>query len=331
MRYWWVNQNLTFRQEIGGGYLWSPKRKKDDQRNYFYETMREVAPGDMVFSFANTLIAAIGTATSFVREDGRPSEFGDVGLNWSDLGWRVDVTWTRLSHAIRPKDFMRLIAPTLPEKYSPLQPSGNGNQGIYLTEVPPPMAVVLINLIGPEASQLVYSSVETAAETTEPYLAARSTEEEVAERLDDLKEREIASDPTLNETEKKALIKARKGQGQFRKEVFHIERFCRVTHVDNPVHLIASHIKPWRHSDNHERLDAENGLLLTPSIDHLFDHGFISFSDSGKLICSPVADNVSLKKMGVPVGQEFGVGAFTVLQKRYLEYHRDEILKARQR
>ena len=23
MRYWWVNQNQTHRQEIGGGYLWS--------------------------------------------------------------------------------------------------------------------------------------------------------------------------------------------------------------------------------------------------------------------------------------------------------------------
>ena len=51
MRYWWVNQNQTFRQELDGGYLWSPKRNKNGHRNPFYEFMREVAPGDIVFSF----------------------------------------------------------------------------------------------------------------------------------------------------------------------------------------------------------------------------------------------------------------------------------------
>jgi hypothetical protein len=48
MRYWWVNQNQTHRQEIGGGYLWSPKRSAHNVRNPFYETMREVAPGELV-------------------------------------------------------------------------------------------------------------------------------------------------------------------------------------------------------------------------------------------------------------------------------------------
>src|SRR4029077_5650194 len=33
MRYWWVNRNETFRQEIAGGYLWSPKRNKGERRN----------------------------------------------------------------------------------------------------------------------------------------------------------------------------------------------------------------------------------------------------------------------------------------------------------
>lgn len=48
MRYWWVNQNQTYAQEISGGYLWSPKRKASDERNAFYESMREVAPGDLL-------------------------------------------------------------------------------------------------------------------------------------------------------------------------------------------------------------------------------------------------------------------------------------------
>jgi putative restriction endonuclease len=65
MRYWWVNQNQTSRQEIEGGYLWSPERNANGARNPFYESMREVAPGDLVFSFVDTRIAAIGIAESY--------------------------------------------------------------------------------------------------------------------------------------------------------------------------------------------------------------------------------------------------------------------------
>ena len=57
MRYWWVNQNQTYRHEVGGGYLWSPKRNANGARNPFYESMREVAPGDLIFSFMDTRIA----------------------------------------------------------------------------------------------------------------------------------------------------------------------------------------------------------------------------------------------------------------------------------
>jgi hypothetical protein len=48
MRYWWVNQNQTYRQEIAGGYLWSPKRNANGVRNPFHEFMREASPGDPV-------------------------------------------------------------------------------------------------------------------------------------------------------------------------------------------------------------------------------------------------------------------------------------------
>src|SRR5215471_19479856 len=68
MRFWWVNQNQTFRQEITGGYLWSPKRNADGGRNPFYESMREVSPGDVIFSFVDTRIAAIGISQSYCWE-----------------------------------------------------------------------------------------------------------------------------------------------------------------------------------------------------------------------------------------------------------------------
>ena len=78
-----------------------------------------------------------------------------------------------------------------------------------------------------------------------------------------------------------------------------IETHCRITGVDNPSYLLASHCKPWRDSSNEERLNGANGLLLTSSIDLLFDRGFIGFEDSGNLIISPVAHKPSLERMGL--------------------------------
>jgi HNH endonuclease len=96
-----------------------------------------------------------------------------------------------------------------------------------------------------------------------------------------------------------------------------IESRCRITGVENPVHPVASHCKPWRDSSNEERLNGENGLLLTPSIDHLFDRGFISFENSGKLIISPVAHRPSLQRMGIDTANAVNVGEFTSGQKQF--------------
>jgi putative restriction endonuclease len=105
-----------------------------------------------------------------------------------------------------------------------------------------------------------------------------------------------------------------------------LKKRCRVTGVENPVHLVASHCKPWRDSNNNERLDGENGLLLTPSIDHLFDRGFIGFENNGQLILSPVAHRPSLQRMGIDTTKILNVGAFTSGQKHFLEFHRNAVL-----
>ena len=106
MRYWWVNQNQTFRHEVAGGYLWSPKRNATGGRNPFHETMREVSPGDIIFSFADTWIPAIGIAHSYCWESPKPLEFGQAGQNWENVGWKVTVGFTPLLNKLRPKDHM---------------------------------------------------------------------------------------------------------------------------------------------------------------------------------------------------------------------------------
>jgi len=93
-----------------------------------------------------------------------------------------------------------------------------------------------------------------------------------------------------------------------------------------PSYLLASHCKPWRDSSNEERLNGENGLLLTPSIDLLFDRGFIGFEDSGNLIISPVAHKPSLQRMGLETKGITNVGTFTSSQRQFLEFHRKSIL-----
>jgi putative restriction endonuclease len=325
MRYWWVNQNQTYRQEIDGGYLWSPKRKTNDHRNPFYESMREVAPGDIILSFFDTRIAALGIARSYCYESPKPTEFGRAGSYWEAVGWKVDVSFQELANRIRPKDHIAELRGFLPEKYSPLRPNGDGLQSVYLTAVSAGFAAVIFRLIGDEANQVsevganVYRA-DRLSPSPEPTL------EEWERRV----EAAIRNDRQLPETEREALVLSRRGQGTFRANVLLIERACRVTKVERREHLIASHIKPWRDSSNEERLDGENGLLLTPTIDHLFDKGFLSFENGGQLIVSPVADPVSLRRMGISVDRTINVGAFSTDQRRFLEYHRDNVLRVSQ-
>lgn len=315
MRYWWVNQNQTYRHEVHGGYLWSPKRNANGARNPFYESMREVAPGDLIFSFMDTRILAVGIAQSYCSESPKPLEFGSAGQNWENIGWKVKVGFTKLVNKIRPKDHIELLRPLLPGRYSPLQANGNGIQSVYLTELPSMLAEVLIGLIGKEIEPLA--------------LAASRVNPVAADDLDSWErkiEQELENDSTIQATERLAIIRARNGQGLFKERVSAIESRCRITGVENPVHLIASHCKPWRDSTNEERLNGENGLLLTPSVDHLFDRGFIGFEDDGTLIISPVAHHSSLQRMGIDTKKIINVGGFSSGQKHFLDFHRNAVL-----
>jgi putative restriction endonuclease len=321
MRYWWVNQNQTHRQEIAGGYLWSPKRKANGAFNPFYESMREVAPGDLIFSFVDTRIAAIGIAQSYCWECPKPTEFGTAGQNWENIGWRVNVAFKPLINRVHPQDHMNVLSAVLPERYSPLQTNGHGIQSIYLTELPPDFAEVLSGLIGAEIRPFMAGAPVDAA--IENGSIVTGDDLDVWERR---LEEQVEADTSITVTDREAVVRARRGQGLFKQSVMAIERRCRVTGVENLSHLLASHCKPWRDASNEERLNGENGLLLTPSIDHLFDRGFIGFEDSGNLIISPVAHRPSLQKMGVETNRTINVGCFSEGQRHFLDYHRNSVL-----
>ena len=222
-----------------------------------------------------------------------------------------------MASPIRPADWIERLRPLLPEKYSPLLPDGRGLQSVYLTRIPDPLAFALADLLGKEIAGIVRSAGGDE-------LIRFSARPEMVLWEEHLQQ-EIQGDRALDATEKQALILARRGQGRFRDLVSNQETRCRVTRVDRSEHLRASHCKPWRDSTNAERLDPNNGLMLTPSIDHLFDRGFISFETNGQLLVSPVAHRPSLARMGVAVDRVLDVGRFTRDQGRFLEFHRDAV------
>lgn len=280
--------------------------------------MREVAPGDAIFSFAQTRIAAIGIATSHAQESPKPAEFGLAGAYWDNIGWRVEASFVELRTKIRPSEFMDVLAPLLPKLYSPLRRDGVGMQGVYLTNLPESLAFAIVDLIGAEARTLVMGFRVSEPSPAKSSVVHLLWEEHLISQ--------IRKDDQITDTEKESVVMARRGQGLFKQRVMARERACRITGVTKEEHLRASHCKPWRDSSNEERLDGENGLLLTPTMDHLFDRGFIGFEGNGNLLISPVAHVESLQKMGLSPHVPINVGTFSIGQKTYLEYHRESVL-----
>jgi hypothetical protein len=226
------------------------------------------------------------------------------------------VEFVELGNRIRPVEHIDRLRPYLPLKYSPLQPNGNGLQSVYLTELDERLASQLIDLIGTEARTVV-QGWQIGDGVLGRVLFGQAQWEE--HQLDELR----AS--ALSETSKQALVLARRGQGLFRTRVAAVERRCRVTGIENLEYLTASHTKPWRDSSNDERLDGENGFLLSPDVDHLFDRGLISFEDSGRVVVSPAADIAAIGRLGLSEALSRNVGSFSAGQREYLEYHRESI------
>lgn len=313
MSHWWVNHNQTAKQEVEGGYVWSPKRESNGSRSQYYDYMREMRPGDYVVSFANSQIGHCGVVSGFPLSAPKPDEFGDAGENWSNDGWLVPVVWSSIPTPFRPKDNIEQIRDFLPEKYSPIQTSGNGNQKAYMTKIGEELFQTLEELGGFEAHDLASS-------------LSNVNDRHIIEAIEDQIQTNLEDDTSIDQTEKEALVKSRRGQGKFRTNVEKVEKKCRVTGLSDGRLLIASHIKPWRACETaFERLDGANGLLLAPHIDRLFDLGLITFTKDGKLIASETLSAETADCLGLANAMSSGVGAFSSQQEAYLSYHRNSV------
>ena len=87
--------------------------------------------------------------------------------------------------------------------------------------------------------------------------------------------------------------------------------------------LVASHIKPWKVSEHEERLDKYNGLLLLPNLDKIFDLGFITFEENGKIVISDYLEETD--KLGVTHDMTVNLND---RHQEYIEYHRDVVFES---
>jgi predicted restriction endonuclease len=134
-------------------------------------------------------------------------------------------------------------------------------------------------------------------------------------------ELEIKKSDKITITEKENIILSRVGQGNFRSNLIKYWNGCSVTNFDKPVLLNASHIKPWKESNNFERLDPFNGLLLLPNYDKLFDKGYINFDSKGKIVISKFLN--AIDKGILNINSEIKLRNLEKEHISYLEYHKE--------
>lgn len=301
MAYWWVNHKLTGRHEVAGDYLWSPKTNQNGHRNKFYDNMTFAKPGDIVFSFIGSRIVATGTVTDVASTAPKPAEFSGKGEYWSNEGWFLPVAF-KAHPPLSPREHLKLIVPLLPATHSPIRADGRGNV-VYLASISDELGTLLTALTGADPLPLPFMQQGPAP---------------AWDALQDIDA--IRSDQVVPETQKLQLIKARVGQGLFRSNTLLRNPSCRVTGVHDKRLLRASHIKPWRDSNNFERLDGANGIMLSPHVDVLFDLGLMSFADSGRALIRKDLSQEVLSLWSIPKSHD--PSPFDPDQRAYLSVHR---------
>ena len=150
---------------------------------------------------------------------------------------------------------------------------------------------------------------------------ARSLPNRVAERF------HAATGKLPATTEAERLVVQRIGQNLFREALIDFwQGRCAVTGLDVVPLLRASHIKPWAScASDEERLDVFNGLLLAPHLDALFDGGWISFADDGRMLVSDLLLEAARSRLGL--ANWTGLARVSKAHQPYLEHHRFSVFR----
>ncbi len=155
---------------------------------------------------------------------------------------------------------------------------------------------------------------------TDDFLERLDTLFDVAEENEHLAE-EIEK-ACLQGATREAVVKVRVNQGRFRERLIHKYGKCCLCNVNHLALLRASHIKPWSVSSSEEQLDVDNGLLLCPNHDALFDGGYISFDGNGKILISDSLKHIDKVSMNIRSDMKIELNE---RNEQYMDYHRREI------
>ena len=255
MAYWIVYQGDSWKRARRGGYIWAPKVGKNGRTPAHWATMERVKPGDLIFSGVENALRAVAEVTLPAYTSERPDPLDD--RLWSGDGWRLDVSYIDLSQPMFYRNWVPQVLGEMPALHSPFHSGGKPNQG-YLYGLPNSVGEYIVDLAQRQGADIA------------------------------LQANEAAPVPEGAETTRQQLTAARIGQGKFRRDQLgRWEGCCAILGVSRPELLRASHIKPWTSSNNLERLDPANGLLLSAMYDAAFDGLLLSFMDDGALVLAP--------------------------------------------
>lgn len=131
----------------------------------------------------------------------------------------------------------------------------------------------------------------------------------------------------LEGKEKEAVVKVRINQDKFREKLINKYKKCCLCNVNMNELLVASHIKPQSISDANEKLDIHNGLLMCPNHDKLFDRGYISFDDTGRILISERLDDNNRMYMNITAKMKIDITEENI---KYIKYHRKNVFIEKQ-
>lgn len=296
MKYFVVFQNQTYHEEKKGQYLWAPQKTQNNKSLFYWESMKNVNPGDIIFSMFKQHLYSVNVATERAIDAQNP--FDKNTTVWGKLGWLVKAQYNELEHPVSMKEYRNEILELSPPKYSPFTKNGGGTQG-YLFEISDEFGEYFMNLVK-KRNEIVIQPIHS--------------EKAIIESID----QSISNVP--NVTEKDRVVKARIGQGIFKQKLLKRSFKCEICGLDIPSLLIASHCKPWSKARNEERLDPNNGLLLCINHDGVFDRGLIGFDEDGTILISRSIHkgNYELLNLNKDIKIDISEG-----QMQYINWHKE--------
>jgi hypothetical protein len=297
MSFFWVNLGTSYKEVAANKFLWAPAytigENGKKKTNAGWDSVQEVKAGDVIFCHLSGNIIYVAVALKDAYSAKRPAT--RTYDQWKEDGFQIDVDLTLLTPAVSVAGFKPTLIAIHNQNCSPaLFTKDGGTAQQYMVRLPLGAGALILSYLG----------------DMEINVCEKSSARRKGGKLTKGSNRET-------------VTQARVGQGQFRDDVLSMwKNTCPVTSLSKPELLVASHIVPWSLSNETEKIDPNNGFPFSPSVDKLFDKGYISFDDNGHMLIKTSAiDSHDLKLLGLLPGAK--IPGINKQQKAYLAMHRE--------